>query len=449
MAHMRAVLFALVVTACSHAGESVKLYEHGDYAAAAKAADQGLADHPDDDSLWAMRVRAELALGDHAAIAKSYGDYTARRGGDDKELLRDLAEATLVQALESPSTPLKLRAIATIEDIQLEDLSEDVARAMGDNDDRVQAAASVAVLHGFRQAAQVADDMLHSEDAEARRIALDGVAKKIGKPALPDIEKAATDRDARVRAIAVRYLGTYKDRDAVEICTKRLHDRDEAVRAAAATALAQIGLGDVPAVAATALADKARIVRLAGVAILTDETKLVALAADPDPVVALEAAIAVKRTHPELAVRAVKAAAASEDWTIRAGAANSLARAVDHAAVIELAKQLATDPDVGVRLAAGRALLHAGERDEAQKIFAAALPALDAAADLSALHDQAGLAALATLTGDPQRTPEQRASAAAAHRTARVVTPALVAALADASGLVRVEAAASLAALAK
>ncbi|MFT3692867.1 MAG: HEAT repeat domain-containing protein [Kofleriaceae bacterium] len=446
---MRAVLFALLVTACSHASESVKLYEHGDYAGAAKAADEGLADHPNDDTLWGMRVRSALALGDGATVAKSYGDYTAKRGDDDKELLRDLAEATLIQAIQSPSSKLKLRAIETIEDIQLEDLSEDVAQAMGDKDDVVQAAASVAVLHGFQQAAQVADDMLHSENASARAIALAGVAKKIGKPALPDIEKAASDHDPRVRAIAVRYLGKYQDKDAVEICTKRLHDPDESVRAAAATALAQIGLGDTPAVAKTALADKSRTVRLAGVAILDDEMKLEALSADPDPVIALEAAIRVKVRRPELAANAVKTAIGSEDWTIRAGAANSLSRAVDNATAITIAKQLATDPEVGVRLAAARALLHAGERDDAKKIFAAALTEIDAAADLSALHDPQGLTALGELTSDPKRTPEQRASAAAAHRTARIVTPALVAALADSSGLVRVEAAASIAALSK
>ncbi|HEY0254453.1 MAG TPA: HEAT repeat domain-containing protein, partial [Kofleriaceae bacterium] len=243
---MRSVLFALLVTACSHAEQSVKLYEHHDYAGAAKAADEGLAAHPDDDSLWGMRVRSELALGDGANVAKAYGDYTAKRGSDDKELLRDLSEATLLQALESPSVALKLRAIATIEDVQIEDLSEDVAQAMGDRDDRVQAAAAVAVIHGFAQAAHVADDMLHSENAEARRIALEGVAKKIGKLAIADIEKAASDPDPRVRAIAVRYLGTFKDPNAVGICKKRLHDQDESVRAAAVRALAQIGLGFTP-----------------------------------------------------------------------------------------------------------------------------------------------------------------------------------------------------------
>jgi hypothetical protein len=53
LATMRS-LFALsfaVLTSCSHAGTSVALYESGDYAGAAKAADDGLISHPDDDAL--------------------------------------------------------------------------------------------------------------------------------------------------------------------------------------------------------------------------------------------------------------------------------------------------------------------------------------------------------------------------------------------------------------
>jgi len=452
----RFVVILATLTACaSNATQSISLYEAGKYEAAAKAADQGLADHPDDAALWGMRVRSAVALGKPEDISRAYGDYVAKRGSDDHELLRDLSNATLEQAIASPSTTLKLRAIATIEELELGDLAEDVGQAMNDEDERVQAAAAVAVIHGFAQAAHVAADMLHADNPEARRIALDGVAKKIGKIALPDIEKGATDRDPRVRAVAVRWLGHYKDVDAVTVCTKRLHDPDENVRAAAATALAQIGLGDIAAVAKRALADKALVVRLAGVGVLAssnaqaDYDKLVALADDPDALVALEAAIAVKKAHPELATKAVQRAIASGEWTVRAGAANSLTRALDKADAIATARTLTADPELAVRLAAARVLAHAGDVADATVVFVAALSDVDAAADLGALGDPRGVASLDALSSDPKRTPEQRAAAISAHRTAHRVTPTLVAALADASGLVRVEAAATLAALAK
>ena len=459
LAPMRSLLsatLAFALASCaSHATRSVALYEHGDYTGAAQAADDGLITRPDDAGLWGMRVRSALALGDAEGVARAYTAYTARRGGDDPELLRDLAEATIEQALTSPSVRLKILAIAAVEELQINDLAESVAQAMGDADDRVQAAAAVAVLHGFAQAPQVAAEMLHSENAEARRIALEGVAKKIGKLAIADIEKGAVDPDPRVRAIAVRWLGQYNDRDAVEVCTKRLHDPDESVRAAAALALAKIGLGDLAAVAKLALADRALVVRLAGVAVLTmmkDGAQLAALADDASPMIALEAAIAVKQTHPELARQAIAKAVAADDWTVRAGAANSLARALDKEGVLATGKRLSTDRELGVRLAAARALAHAGDVDDAVAVFTAALASdrgIDAAADLGALGDPRGLASLADFARDPTRTAEQRAAAATAHRVAHRVTAGLVAALADSSGLVRVQAAATLDALAR
>jgi HEAT repeat protein len=312
----------------------------------------------------------------------------------------------------------------------------------------------VAVLHGYHEALQVADDMLRSENAEARRIALEGVAKKIGKLAIADIEKGANDGDARVRAIAVRWLGHYKDPDAVEVCTKRLHDPDEGVRAAAAVALAKIGLGDLGAVAKRALADKSVVVRLAGVEVLAlgkDDAKLAALADDPDPTVALAAAIEVKTTHADLAPKAVQRALADPDWHVRAGAVNSLVQALGKDGAIIAAKGLTQDGELAVRLAAARVLIHAGDTADALPVLAAALANHDveAAADLGALGDRQALDALGALATDPKRSPEERAAAVSAHRTAHHVTPALVAALADANGLVRVEAAATLGALAK
>ncbi len=403
-----------------------------------------------------MRVRSALALGDAQGVARSYTDYKAKRGGDDRELLRDLADATLEQALASPSVRLKILAIGAVEELQIDDLADEVAKAMDDRDDRVQAAAAVAVIHGFAQAPHVAGEMLNSENAEARRIALEGVAKKIGKLAIADIEKGAVDPDARVRAIAVRWLGQYKDQDAVAVCTKRLHDPDDSVRAAAAVALAKIGLGDNAAVAKTALADRKLVVRLAGVTVLElieAHGQLAALASDPDPVVALEAAIAVKERHPELVAPALAHALESEDWTVRAGAANSLGRAFDDkASVIARAKPLTADKELGVRLAAARALVHAGDPADAAIVFNAAVASdhsIDAAADLGALGDERGLTSLAELARDPTLTADQRAAAATAHRVAHRVTAGLVAALADSSGLVRVEAAAALAALAR
>src|SRR5262245_23217367 len=92
-------LLAPAAGCANRAKRSVSLYESGDYAGAMRAADEGLAGHPDDDGLWGMKVRSALALGDAAGVAKAYQGYMEHRADLDKELLQDLATATIAQAL--------------------------------------------------------------------------------------------------------------------------------------------------------------------------------------------------------------------------------------------------------------------------------------------------------------------------------------------------------------
>lgn len=449
------ILLIALAGCVDHAKHSVALYEAGDYAGAARAADEGLAAHPDDDALWAMQVRSELALGDADAVAKAYAGYQHARGDDDRRLLRDLAEATLEQALASPSAQLEIHAIDAIASLRYEDLADEVIQKLGSDDDRVAATAAVAVLHAHPQAPQILDSMLRSELPEARRIAVEGVGKKVGKPALDDLEQAAGDPDPHVRAAALRWLGMLRDPSAADACSKHLQDPDEDVRAAAASALARLGTGDLAAAGKQALADSSLAVRLAGVELLAAahaDGELAQLAGGGDPVVALAAALAVKRTHPELVAPAIARAIAAADWTQRADAANQLVEALGRAAALPIAQRLAGDPAIAVRLAAARVLAHAGDPDDARRVFTAALAtdhAVQAAADLGALGDPQGLDALSRFVRDARRTPAQRAEAVEAHLAAHHVTPGLVAALADPNGLVRVEAAAVIGELAK
>jgi HEAT repeat protein len=462
---MRCLLLGFVLAACAnHAQQAIALYETGDYAAAARAADRELASHPGDEGLWQMRVRAALAQGDAAGVARAYAAYREQLGGDDdKPLLRDLAIATLGQALASPSARLKIAAIDAVAAAELEPLAEQVAQRMTDDDDRVVAAAAVAVLRSDPDAPHAASDMLRSGDAEARRIAVEGVGKKVGKLALADLEKAGSDPDARVRRAAIRWLGQLQDRDAIELLTARLRDADDAVRAAAASALARIAAGNLLELGKQALRDRALGVRLAGIELVVAARRpagdaanaanaaLAALADDPDPMVAAEAAIA--HGGGSLAARAIERAAAAPDWTIRAGAANLAVRALGQPAALALARKLAGDGELAVRLAAARVLAHGDDRAAAAAIFVAALASpehmLSAAIDLADQNDQRGVAALDAAVRDAEHGPLARAAAADGHRTAHRITPGLVAALADESGGVRVQAAGALALLSR
>lgn len=456
-----ALAFALAtasfgLVACGHAQKSLSLYEAGDYAAAARAADDGLAQHPKDEGLWQMRIRAALAQGDTLGLARSYRSYQQAIGEDDKDLVRELAIATLEAGLQSPSAKMKVLAIQAIEAAEIQALADSVAQKMEDKDDRVVAAAAIAILRGgYFQAPEVAGQLLASESAEARAIIVEGLGKKVGTLASDDLEKAATDPDPRVRRIAIRWLGQIKDQNAVALLMRRMKDPDEAVRAASATALARIGVGNLEAFGTQALKDKALAVRLAGIDLLaaakrTDRLVQVAQS-DSDPMVAAEAALAAKRS--DLAINAVQTAAKAELWTIRAGAANLATRAFGRDKAGAFLHTLAEDPDLGVRLSAARALAHAGDKPAAIAIFVAALAdgerKLSAAQDLASLGDARGVAILDEAASDAKATPDVRGAAVSAHQGARKITGGLVAALADSSGLVRVEAAAVLLALSK
>jgi HEAT repeat protein len=272
------------------------------------------------------------------------------------------------------------------------------------------------------------------------------------------LKLAGNDPDPRVRRAAIRWLGQIKapevrTKEVGDVLERQLRHTDEGVRAAAALALARTGQGDLNAIAKRALADKALAVRLAGIELLLaakNTAELVKLADDPDPIVAAEAAIAARR--PDLATKALDRAVGAEGWSIRAGAAIMASRATGQASALTLARKLLADPEPKVRLAAARVLAHAGERGAAIEVFAAALTgdsALGAATDLAGLGDERGLKLLDTMVRDVKATPDQRAAAASAHRSARKVTPGLVAALADSNGVVRVEAATALVMLAK
>jgi HEAT repeat protein len=441
-------LVALACVACtsSAARQARQLYDRGDYAGAAQLADAKLAGRAGDDDLWGVRIRALLAQGDARGVAADYAKYVAARGGDDADLVIDMAIATLDQGLDSTSAEVRIQSIGYIEDLALEPLAEDVMDQMESEDDRVAAAAAVAILRGHPQAPYILEQLQHSDDPLARAIAIEGIGRKVGKHADDDLRRAAADPDPRVRAAAMGALGGVFDEVSTRSLAEGLADADPMVRTAAARALADRRRGALAAYAKTALADEAAAVRLAGVAILAaakDVPGLQALLGGADLVVAVQAAAALRGADPAGAARAIDAALASDQSAVRVGAVNLMQAAVGKGEAFRRAHPLLADKDLAVRLAAARVLAYQEHADEAIPVFAAALDGterLSAAADLARLGDARGTAALSAAILSAKR-PADRARAAAMHGSARRITPGLVASLADPSGQVRVVAA--------
>lgn len=460
----------LVGCASAPVRESVRRYESGDFAGSRAAAKAALARSESDDDAWGMKLRAELALGDAGAVMETYAAYQQRRGSDDAILLRDVAQATLGQGLKSPAARVRMAAIVGVEAAEIEDLADAVMALLGDDNPQVAVTAALAVLSGHPDAAKIAEIALKNDDPAVRRIAVNGVGKKVGMLAVADIRAAATDHDAGVRRIAVRWLGQLKDADSVDTLRGRLRDKDDGVRGAAATALAKIATNsatklDLAGMAREQLKIEGLATRLGAIDLAQAahaDDLLRTLAQDDDVSVALAAVSALSAPDATLALAVFERARKSESYAARAGAMNVAPRAIGKEAALPYYRELTNDPNPVVRLTAARQLAHAGgsaggvkaDVELATTIFAAVLEGsadfdnrLSAAVDLAALHDSRGLQALSKFTTERALTADERTAAAAAHRMARVVTPGLVAALADASGQVRVEAASALLAI--
>lgn len=440
--------------ASSAARQARRLYDKGDFAGAARLADQKLAGHTDDDDLWGVRIRALLAQGDGHAVADAYDQYRRARGDDDRDLVTDMAIATLGQGLQSTSIDVRVETIGWIERLELEPLAQDVMDQMESDDDRVAAAAAVAVVHGHPQAPYLLEQLQHSDDPIARAIAIEGIGRKVGFRAEQDLLSAMVDPEPAVRAAACDALGNLTDDTATRSLSEALADQDAGVRTAAARALAVRGLGDLSGFARTALADGDPSVRVAGVALLVaanDTAGLQAVATGSDPILAVHAAGALAQSDPASATRAIDGALASDQAPARVAAINTMQAALGTEAALSRAHVVLADPDVAVRLAAARLLAYAKQPADATPVMVAALDGperLSAAADLAHLGDDRGVTVLSSAALDAAKSSE-RAKAVLMHGSAHRITPGLVAALADASGQVRVMAAYQLISIAR
>ncbi|MBK7071104.1 MAG: HEAT repeat domain-containing protein [Myxococcales bacterium] len=448
-----ALLLSLVVIAATACGPSASvqhantLLARGDYRGASDYTAAELSKHPGDAELHRIRLRALLGLGDPGRAVADYRAWRAQHGGtDDRKALRTMALTTVWQGVTSPSAALRLTAIRAIERLELEELAEDVGKAMGDDDDAVAAAAAVAVLRSFGQAPDVAQQMLRSDDPRARAIAVEGIGRKVRRLAIDDLRPLAGDPDPQVRAAVARYLGTVGGDGAAELVTMT-GDGAAEVRAAAIAALAAGGGGRAALPDATRfLADESLAVRLAAVALVAKaggKPALEALLAHADPMVAATAAH--RRGDRAAAVAVFDRALGATDVGTRAGVVNLLAAALPQDAAIARATAALADPAPTVKLAAARALAYLGQHGAAltalTALAATAAPAdrADAAAELARLGDPHGAAILTELAGSPDA--DVRRAVVQAHVGAGAITAGLWGALADDQAATRLDAA--------
>jgi HEAT repeat protein len=396
-------------------------------------------------------MRDALGAGDARRAVELYESWRARQGEDDPAALRLMARTTLWQALRAQATAVQTAAIQAIERLEIEELAPDVAELVAADDDRVAAAAAAALLTAHPDAPRVIVDLLGSEDAEARAIAVDGIGRKAREHARADLLPMLGDPDPRVRREAVGAVARFAEGDDLErLVAMARSDKDGSVRARALRGIAARHASGHVELARQAAADPFLGARYAAVDLLARDGSREALAAldqlvaGKDLPIALAAAAARLRSGGDQSAAGVfDRALTATDWTARAAALNS-AGAMPRALALRYGGRGLVDPSHAVRLAAARLLIHLGVTTQARKQLEAALRSkdpsirIDAAVDLVRLGDQRGSQTLAALARSPAL--EVRRAAVSAHASARRLTPGLVAALADADPALRVQA---------
>ncbi len=451
-----ALTLALVAGSCGSLPPGVvraqRLLDAHDYTGADAAADAELARRPAMPELWRIKVQAALGRRDNAGAVQSYRTYRERQSDDDPRLLRAMARITLWQAVHSPSPVLATRAIQVIERLEIEELAQDVADKISDDNDAVAAAAAVALLRSLPNAPYVITELLSSDDPKARAIAVEGIGRKIKAAARDDLLPMLADSDPGVRSAAVAAISAMKKPDDTErLRQMAVADPDQTVRAQALRGLA---LGDREGLleaGRTALGDTYLGARLAGLALLEKcgaeaVPLLTEQAHGADLFVALRAAVALNKLGTRL-LDPLDRGLEDPAWTVRAAATNAITELCSETEARSRIELRLRDDQAGVRLAAARAL-YGFDPARATTELAAALDEPDpdtrlrAATELGQIGDARALPVLTELARSAD--PAMRGAAIRGHVTIGTLGPALVDALADDAMKLRIDAAAAL-----
>ncbi|HET6613285.1 MAG TPA: HEAT repeat domain-containing protein [Kofleriaceae bacterium] len=405
-------------------------------------------------------IAAQIAAGDGPGAAAAF----AQLDGDGAKVAADLAFVTLDRALASSSPAIRARAIDIVASHEIEPLADEVAGLLGDPDDDVAAAASVALLRSHPAAGRVASDLLDSASDSARAKVVAGIGRKVGARAHAELVVALSDPAARVRRAAAMALGGLGEAgDGAALWAVATGDPDGRVRSAALRAVARLPAADGDVRGALAALDDPYLgARQAAVSVLAARKALAELSAaarGADLHVAVAAALAVHRLGGASAAPVLSRALHSPLWTVRAAALASVKPGAGHREALSLAASAMVDDRVEVRLAAAKALASLGQVDRARAEFLAILEgpgsSLTREGDPSTSPSQRSAAAALVRLGDPHgakflaslagaRDPRVRGAAIAALSAADTVPPALIAALADPTAGIRLDAAASI-----
>ncbi|RLE21571.1 MAG: hypothetical protein DRJ65_15800 [Acidobacteria bacterium] len=153
-----------------------------------------------------------------------------------------IAELTRREYVRAFREGLKSGSIDEPDPVDLGDVTtmSTLVEALGSSDAR-EVVHGVELLASHGQGRLVPPLLLHHDDAEVRRCAIEVLADEGRQDAVGLIERAMGDVDPRVRSAAIGALATLKKEDASSMMEGRLRDRDPRLRAAAVAFLIDLG----------------------------------------------------------------------------------------------------------------------------------------------------------------------------------------------------------------
>ena len=157
-----------------------------------------------------------------------------------------VAEVTRREYVRAFREGLKSGSIDEPDPVDLGDITtmSTLVEALGSSDAR-EVVHGVELLASHGEGRLVPPLLLHHDDAEVRRCAIEVLADEGRQDAVGLIERAIGDVDPTVRSTAIGALATLKKEDASSMMESRLRDRDPRLRAAAVAFLMDLGQTEV------------------------------------------------------------------------------------------------------------------------------------------------------------------------------------------------------------
>lgn len=334
---------------------------------------KGLAEDPDSEELWDLRLRIDLIRREWKEAERSFNRFVALISAAERRAAIGLLVAqTVWAALNEKDTTVRRQGAKLARDLRIWGLGGSLEKKLDDPDPLVRAYVAGALFpHRFVGLLHLMELARHPDWRVRNQVALGLAQRPGGDRPFELLGRLASDRHPAVRAGALRAIGRSRREkgerfsEAVEMLVGGLSDPAGQVRAEAASQLARLGRKVGWAWIERSSKDPELAVRLAAVrggkkrGMPVEEYRK--LAEGKDIYVALRASVALfEKGEEEVACRVLSRAWRDPRWSVRAAALNAASSMKNSKSAVALIEKGLSADHPRVRLSAARGALNVG-----------------------------------------------------------------------------------------